>query len=270
MTLIKCRSCGSEITDNEDAEFCSKCGSPLEKLPCCPNCGKKINDFDAEFCSTCGTRVKEKNKTKKKCWNCGFELLDPNRPSCPKCTVLLDQSKLANKPSSNYDYKRNIIEIVKWGGVLIILLIVIFAISVIVNPSAYNQNLDTNMKYGTPIPTLSITQLKTQAITPSWDDLSRYNEKYIGKIVYYRGGIIQSQNTNNDYQFRIATLKSKYGGYSDDVIFVNYKGTRLLEGDVVDVWGTVNGLKTYTSVFGKEITIPEIDAIEINYIESSK
>ena len=55
-----------------------------------------------------------------------------------------------------------------------------------------------------------------------------------------------------------------------DPIFVNYQreagADRLLENDVIQLWGTVKGLTTYDAVLGQRISIPEIDAVNISLI----
>jgi PKD repeat protein len=107
-----------------------------------------------------------------------------------------------------------------------------------------------------------ILQIKNKAQTISYDDLFRYNEKYIGDIVYFRGKIIQvmpvSGGAADEYYFRIAT-----SGYSD-IILVYYKGSRYLEGDTIDLWARVTGLRSYTALMGNEVTVPELDA---SYVE---
>jgi hypothetical protein len=40
-----------------------------------------------------------------------------------------------------------------------------------------------------------------------------------------------------------------------------------LEGDIVEFWGKVKGLKEYTAVLGNAITIPEVDASILDVIE---
>jgi hypothetical protein len=104
-----------------------------------------------------------------------------------------------------------------------------------------------------------------------YDDIFRYNEQYIGKYVKFRGQILQTQLLYGDnYVLRVGTKKSEYSNsYYDDVIWVNYKGPRVLEDDIIDMWGKVKGLKEYTAVLGNTVTIPEIDAVRVDYIEKS-
>ena len=96
-----------------------------------------------------------------------------------------------------------------------------------------------------------------------YDDLFRYNEHYIGDIVLYKGKIVQSQNTFGDnYIFRVSVKKSELtNDYYEDILWLNYKGSRYLEGDIIQFWGKVKGLKEYSAVLGNTVTIPEIDAL---------
>ena len=62
----------------------------------------------------------------------------------------------------------------------------------------------------------------------------------------------------------------EYGIYKD-TIWVNYTYSsdwgKILEDNIVDIWGVLNGTKTYTAVLGNKITVPKVDArsIEILY-----
>ena len=117
---------------------------------------------------------------------------------------------------------------------------------------------------------MSVEEIKNSAVNVSYDDLMRYIENYRGKTVYFRGGVVQVQEVSgNEYNLRIATSGSYYIGYYDDIIYVNYKGLRLLEDDIIDVWGYVKGLKTYTAVLGNEVTIPELDAFHLELVDKT-
>lgn len=115
--------------------------------------------------------------------------------------------------------------------------------------------------------TMSVAEIKNGAITISYDDLMRNNKQYVGKIAYYRGGIVQvSESYGDKYVLRIATKKGEYLGYIEDVIWVNYQGTRLLEDDIVDMWGKVMGLKSYTALLGNTVTIPELNSLHLELV----
>ncbi len=119
---------------------------------------------------------------------------------------------------------------------------------------------------GTPVQrqtssTQSIDQVKATATTISYEELFRNNRNYIGDTVYFRGQIIQGYSPSPGmYVYRIATDNYR------DVLYVNSQGSPFLVYDEVDLWGKVKGMKTYTSVLGNDITIPEIDAIQIELV----
>jgi hypothetical protein len=98
-------------------------------------------------------------------------------------------------------------------------------------------------------PTMSVEEIKSSALAISYDDLMRNNEIY-----------------GDEYFLRVATKEEPYIRYFNDVIWVNYKGKRLLDGDVIDVWGKVRGLKTYTAVLGNRITIPQLDSLHVELV----
>lgn len=110
---------------------------------------------------------------------------------------------------------------------------------------------------------------KAQAATIAYDDLFRYNEKHVGKIVRYVGKVLQVQKgdcllcTDPGSILRVGVTNKGYGLY-DDPVYVEYFGKdRFLEDDIVTLWGTVEGLETYTSILGQAITIPKIKAVDI-------
>ena len=72
--------------------------------------------------------------------------------------------------------------------------------------------------------------------------------------------------SGKEYDLRVATRAEAFIGYYEDIIWVNYRGSRLIEDDIVDIWGYVKGLKTYTAVLGNEITIPELDAFHLKIV----
>lgn len=101
----------------------------------------------------------------------------------------------------------------------------------------------------------------------AYDNLFRNNESYIGDIVYFRGKIIQVQEQLfGGYVWRVATERNEYFGYIGDILWVNYDGPRFLEGDIIDLCGKVKGLRTYSSIFGQQVTIPEINALKATLI----
>ena len=102
----------------------------------------------------------------------------------------------------------------------------------------------------------------------SYKDLLRNPFDYQGKKAYFFGKILQKVSST---QYRVGIDCSKYnyisGYHCDNTIYVTYSGdTSLIEDDMVNMWGTMNGNQSYTSVMGASITIPSFNAkyISIN------
>ena len=105
----------------------------------------------------------------------------------------------------------------------------------------------------------------------SYEEISRNPENYKGKPAVFTGEVIQVQEERMA-PYIVATLrvdvtKNEYGWY-DDTVYVTYVfpegDPRILEKDIITMYGTLNGLKSYTSILGATITIPDFNA---KYIE---
>ncbi len=133
---------------------------------------------------------------------------------------------------------------------------------------------------------LSVEEIKRTAIDISYDELMRNTENHKGEIIVFKGKILQvieDENGNDKFDFRIGTRIEKnihYDKYArdtyytfdyspEDVIYVGYKGKRMLEGDIVAVWGRVDGRMKYKAVLGNIITIPEVEALNLELIQKT-
>lgn len=93
----------------------------------------------------------------------------------------------------------------------------------------------------------------------TYEQLARNPDTYMGKKVKIYGKVLQAEDSGDTCYARIA-LNSNY----DTVIFVTYDkellGYRLLENDMVNVYGESYGVYSYEAVSGATITIPWVDA----------
>lgn len=115
-----------------------------------------------------------------------------------------------------------------------------------------------------PTPVLTFAELKANAKALTYEELYRNNETYQGDLVYLKGEVIQvlADGNSDSYELRVAITPSEYG--YDDPVYVQYTGpVRLLEDDIVELVGNVKGLRSYRSVLGGRITIPEITNVRI-------
>ena len=118
-----------------------------------------------------------------------------------------------------------------------------------------------------PTPVLSFAELKARADRVTYEELYRNNETYQGDLVYLKGEVIQvlTEGNSDSYILRVEITPTDYG--YDDPVLVHYTGpVRLLDDDIVELVGNVKGLRTYKSVLGGEITIPEITDARLKLI----
>lgn len=100
----------------------------------------------------------------------------------------------------------------------------------------------------------------------TFDDISRSPEAYKGKKVKFTGKLIQILEGSYKNSARMST-----NGKYDDVIYITYYDdvidVRLLEDDMVTIYGTYSGLYTYTTVLNSTVTLPEIRVDRIELIQ---
>lgn len=97
-----------------------------------------------------------------------------------------------------------------------------------------------------------------------YKNLARTPDQYNGERIKIYGQVIQVLEDGDQLNLRVATKDSGYGEYYDDVVLVDYtykKGeSRILEDDMITVWGTYGGTYTYDSTMGGKITVPMMEA----------
>ena len=167
---------------------------------------------------------------------------------CPNC----------GKDQRNFFGRHKIIT-----GIVIIIILAIMA-------SAFGGNSSKSTSVDN---TISIDDYKSQCNTIVYDDIAREPDKYKKTKVKFKGKVIQVQESGSDVVLRINVTKGDYDIYKDTV-WVNYKYSKdekkILEKDIVNLWGEVQGSKSYQSVLGGQITIPEINARSIEFISQGK
>ncbi|MHB8132433.1 MAG: hypothetical protein ACYDEX_26060 [Mobilitalea sp.] len=109
---------------------------------------------------------------------------------------------------------------------------------------------------------LDARNYKDSAKQLNYRELARNPDNYKGVTAVFTGKVVQVMESGNNVTLRVNVTKSSYGW--DDTIFVNYRKltgeSRILEDDIIKLWGTIMGLKTYAAVMGNQIIIPEVDA----------
>lgn len=94
--MIKCNKCGQELPD--EAMFCFKCGSKVEKKQFCIKCGKELPD-GARFCMYCGSEVENINKIQSKCGES-----ERNQPDISNVTPFFEYEEDVRKFCKNREF----------------------------------------------------------------------------------------------------------------------------------------------------------------------
>ena len=97
----------------------------------------------------------------------------------------------------------------------------------------------------------------------TYNNLARTPDEYEGQKVKFTGRVLQVLEGTGSVTIRLAT-KGRY----DNVIIASYLSrivdSRVLEGDRITIYGTSQGLYTYESTGGANITIPRISIDKID------
>ena len=112
-------------------------------------------------------------------------------------------------------------------------------------------------------------EYKAECIYVSYEDIARNPDNYKGTFAVFSGQVAQVQESGNNVVIRLNVTRGYYGIW-EDTVYIEYtkaqNESRILEEDIITVYGQLNGIKTYTAVLGNSISIPYLKAkyIEIN------
>ncbi len=101
--------------------------------------------------------------------------------------------------------------------------------------------------------------------TYSYKELARNPRNYIGETVKLTGEVIQVQEGYfNGVTLRVNITKNEYDFY-EDTVYVEYtypssNSSKILEGDIITIYGEFKGEETYLAVLGNTVTIPSVEA----------
>lgn len=97
----------------------------------------------------------------------------------------------------------------------------------------------------------------------SYDNIARNPDEYEGKKVKFTGEVIQLIENDDTIQIRFAIDKDY-----DQIIFCEYSpsivDSRILEDDVITIYGVSAGTISYESTLGAKITIPAVSIDRID------
>lgn len=197
----------------------------------CKNCGKQLED-SAKFCSDCGAPTDN------------FVTQTAPAPS--------PVMESAVQPARKEEPKKKKKSILKrwWFWVIIVAVLLIYCSS----PDDPEQ------------PNLSEADYKAACEEIDYDTLARNPENYTGNLYTFTGEVVQVVDYDSYIKMRIDVTPVVENGevwYYEDTIYVKYYpkegADKILEGDIITIYGLCAGEESYTSVLGEIITLPKIN-----------
>lgn len=109
------------------------------------------------------------------------------------------------------------------------------------------------------------TYLKENCKTYDYKEIARYPDKHDGELTTFTGEVLQVYQEDDETVLlvQITKVEEAYITYYTDSIYVTYKftdGLKVLEEDIIAMYGESTGEYTYTSIFGQSITVPSFTA----------
>ena len=116
---------------------------------------------------------------------------------------------------------------------------------------------------------LRFVQYMEQCKSYDYKEIARNPEAHKGEYAKFTGEVIQVMEEYGAYTLRVNITKGDYDIWTDTIL-VYYLGStdnnRILEEDIIDIYGQLGGMYTYTTVMGADNTVPLMYAeyIDIN------
>lgn len=104
-----------------------------------------------------------------------------------------------------------------------------------------------------------------------YEKIARNPDKYKNENIMFKGEVVQCEKVfSTKYYARINVTLNEYG-YYEDTVYVTFTipegEDKILDGDIVEIYGICQGEKTYLSIFGEQITIPSLDALYVELVK---
>lgn len=185
--------------------------------------------------------MSESNEKMKVCKHCGMGIAKSARV-CPHC------GGKNKKPV----HKR------VWFWLLIIAF-VLLVLAVIGSGNQYKLSDDAK--------NMSAKEFKAACTQVGYKDMVRNADEYVGKKVKLVGQVVQVcfDAENGESEYRVDVTRDSYGFYSDTVYlyFDRGDGKKIIEDDIITIYGELSGEKTYETVMGAEVTIPAVTGVYV-------
>jgi len=115
-----------------------------------------------------------------------------------------------------------------------------------------------------PLTGNDLEQYKASCISIGYQELSGNISKYNGQHVKFTGQVVSANPNKGNTQIVLSVTPVNGGWSTTDLLFVTYNAqTTFKAGDIVTVYGNVDGTYNYVSVSNGQLIIPKITARDI-------
>lgn len=200
----------------------------------CKHCGKQIEE-DARFCPGCGKSVQE-----------GAPVAAPPNPA---------EIEPTRKKKKKSLFKR-------WWFWILVTLVLFFACSAPAEPVSIQ-------------PDVSEAEYKAMCEEIEFDILARNPDNYEGQMFKFTGEVIQVMEGTGtvDVRLNVTAVTDEYFEWVtyEDTIYVTLNfpegSDKILDYDIITVYGVCTGSYSYSSIFGAQVTLPRIEAMYYELVE---
>ena len=213
-----------------------------------------------------------------KCEECGKEISD-KADKCPNCgapNVIKKAEQEKEKLQKEKDIEQKKKEDEKNGlriaiGMIILFIILGIVIGITTDENSNTQGITiTNSKSNQTTSKQDEKEFKASCNVYTYEQLARNPEKIKGKNVKLTGQVIQVVENLNSTTIMMNITK-EYDVYYSGTIYIVYhpqkNENKILEDDIITIYGTSQGDTTYITVLGASTTVPKVEAKYIELLE---
>lgn len=237
-----------EDPDRPDLHKCAECGAL----------------FDGDKCPICGA---VKTSSTIRCKGCGREI-PYDSLVCPYCA-----KRIAKKTKRHREHHSLATIVSLMASIILVAVIAAGGFLFVQKSSTTGGSSQTNYvasptggvyKAIGKVETVSDYKSKCSAI--DFETLARNPNAHKGKFYVVTGQVIQVQNISGGVLVRMNITKNEneyYTFWEDTIIAtipIGKNDDRILEDDIITIWGKCAGEYTYIAVLGNEVSLPKIDA----------
>lgn len=111
-------------------------------------------------------------------------------------------------------------------------------------------------------------QFKASTQSISYAQLIKDSSPYVGNHVVFHGQVLQIQQSGSDGNLLLSVTDDGSGFWTDNVWVDYHQAIQAVQGDLITVYGTVSGTKSYDTQIGGTTYVPQMNAKYVDDVGS--